>query len=374
MRAVAEKEFLELRRNQLFFCMTILASVILYFLFVYGYPLDPKHIPIAVVDMDKSVLSRSLIDDFANTSEIFRVEKVAGNYKEVMNGFNLGNIRMILVIPENFSRDLKKSRPVNLQLFIDATTTNSASLINNYASSIIGSFRAELLSDYFIKNGLGPKAADAVDLKVSGWYNSSFRSEDFLLPGIIAIVMMFFPPLVAAISLAKEKETGSILNMYCSSVTRAEYLFGKMLPYVVISFLICLLCVALAVKLSAVPMRGSLILLITSSFLFVSACIALGLLIAVLVNTQIAAILITSMATLTPTFLYSGFVVPVSNIGEGSQFMSYLIPATFYIDLARKVMVKGVGFHRVHGDFLALIAFCAGLYFLSVKLFKKRLG
>jgi ABC-2 type transport system permease protein len=373
-KAIAQKEMLELNRNKLFFSMIILAPVVLFLLFVYGFPLDPKDIPIAFVDMDKSPLSRSLIDSFANTSEIFTVKRVVGNYSGIENSFLRGDIRAVLTIPENFQRDLQKASPATLQLLLDATNTNSASLIGNYASGIISDFRYKVLNDYFIKQGFSVSSAAAINLETSGWYNSSFRAENFLLPGIIALIIMFFPPIVGAISLAKEKETGSILNMYCSSVTRAEYLLGKMLPYVVISFIICLSFIAYIVIFCQVPLRGNFLVLIAASFFYVAAAIGTGLLVAVLVNTQIAAILLTSMFTLTPTFLYSGFMVPVSNVDEGSRFMSYAIPSTHYIDLLRKIMVKGVSFNLVQAEFLAIAVICLSLYLICIKLFKKRLG
>lgn len=373
-KAVAEKEFLELKRNKLFFIMTILAPIVLFILFAYGFPLDPKDIPVGIVDMDKTQLSRSLIDAFSNTSQIFKIKKVVSEYRQIKDKFLLGQVRMVLVIPHDFQKSIKKNNPVSLQLLLDASSTNSANLIGNYAGSIIESFKANILEEYFLKHEISPASITAIELEVSGWYNSSFRSEDFIFPGIIALIMMFFPPLVSAISLAKEKETGSILNMYCSSISRSEYLLGKMLPYIIISFINCLLFIAFSVLVAHVPLRGSLILIIFNSLFYVATSIGLGLLVAVFVNSQIAAILITSMLTLTPTFLYSGFMVPVSNIEESSRFLSYLTPATYYIDLLRKVMVKGVSFDCVKFNTLVLMLLCFLVYFVCIKSFKKRVG
>ena len=163
-KAIAQKEMLELNRNKLFFSMIILAPVVLFLLFVYWFPLDPKDIPIAFVDMDKSPLSRSLIDSFANTSEIFTVKKVVGNYSGIQDSFMLGHIRAVLIIPENFQQDLKRSKPSTLQLLLDATNTNSASLIGNYASGIIANFRYRVLDDYFVKQGFSVSSAAAINL------------------------------------------------------------------------------------------------------------------------------------------------------------------------------------------------------------------
>jgi len=373
--AIAQKEYLELKRNKLFFLMTILAPIILYFLFAYGFPLDAKNIPMGVVDFDKSSLSRSLIDNFQSATNLFNVKQVVGNYPALDKSMDLGKTHIILVIPPHFSKNIKKGEPVTLQALIDGIYPNRANLISSYAESIIGSFRDEILEEFFLKHyGFSDQTDYAIALKVSAWYNSSFRSEDFIIPGIVVIVMMFFPPLVGAISLAKEKETGSILNMYCSSITKSEYLLGKMLPYIFISFINFFIFLLITIFLFKVPMRGDPFTLMIVSIFYVASTIAIGLLIAVLVNTQIAAILITSIITLVPAFLYSGFMVPLTNVGEGARFMSYILPCTYEISLIRKIMVKGASFAHVKNDVIVIVVFCVGIYFLCIKLFKKRLG
>lgn len=373
-KAVAQKEFLELRRNKLFFLMTVLAPVILFFLFAYGFPLDTKNIPLGVIDLDKSVLSRSLLDTF-EVSSVFSIKQNSNDYAFLDREMSLGRIRAIVVIPPDFSRNIMKSVPTTVQILVDGSYTNRANLISGYAEATIAHFRVTILEQFFLKLfGSSGTAAMPVDLNVSVWYNPSFRSEDFVIPGIIAIIMMFFPPLVSAISLAREKETGSILNMYCSCVTKAEYLLGKMFPYVVISYINLLIFVMLTVFLFDVPMRGNVPLFLFAGACYVATVIAMGLLVAVFVNTQIAAILITAVATLTPSFLYSGFMVPVSSIGKDARFICYSLPATHFIDITRKIMVKGVSFFYVKTSVFVLIAFCVGLYAISITAFKKRLG
>ena len=373
--AVAKKETLELRRNKLFFLMTMLAPVILYFLFAFGFSLEAKNIPLGIVDLDKTELSRSLIDSFRAATDLFDIKKVVGTTHALDRELELNRIRAMVVIPAKFSKDLRSARPVTLQVIVDGVMTTYANIVGSYLEATIMAFQDRILGEFFLKKypefGTG---GVAIDLEVSAWYNSAFRSEDFIVPAIAAIVMMFFPPLVGAISLAKEKETGSILNMFCSSITKAEYLLGKMTPYVVISYANTLLFIALSVFVFKVPMRGDLFLLVWVSVFFVASAVAIGLLVAVLVNTQIAAILITSIITLTPSFLYSGFMIPVSNVGAEGKYMAYMFPATYYIDLTRKIMVKGAQFVHLRFDIVIIIAFCFGLYLLCIALFKKRLG
>ncbi len=374
-RAVARKEFLELKRDRLFFLMTIMAPVVLYFLFAYGFPLGAKNISMDVVDYDKTSLSRSLIDNFQNATELFNVKNMADNYAPAENDMDLGRIRLILVIPEDFSRDIKKGVPVNVQVLVDGTYTNVATLIGNYAEAVVADYQAKILAEYFVKKGgAGGGNSVPIDLTVSAWYNPSFRSEDFIIPGVIAIIIMFFPPVIGAISLAKEKETGSILNMYCSCLNKSEYLLGKMTPYIIISYLNLIIFIALTVFLFNVPFRGSLALVLLISPFYVATAIGLGLFIAVLVSTQVAAITITFVATVMPAFLYTGFMVPVSNMGPNAAYTSYCLPATYYIDMLRKIMVKGVGFTHVRTDVIMLIVYCLVLYWVCIRLFKKKVG
>ncbi|MDP8261766.1 MAG: ABC transporter permease [Candidatus Ancaeobacter aquaticus] len=373
--AVAKKEFLEIKRNKLFFVLTVLAPIILYFLFAYGFPLSSKHIPTGVVDLDKSAKSRMLIDTFSCATDLFNIKMVGSTYAPLEREMDLGNLRQIIVVPSGFSKDILRSKPVTVQVLIDGTYPNMANINSAYVEAIITAFRMQVLQEYFLKK-LGSQGAVymPIDVMVSGWYNPSFRSEDFILPGIIAMVLMFFPPMVGAVSLAKEKETGSILNMYCSRITKTEYLLGKMFPYVVISYINFALFFVLSIFLFNVPMRGSIVLVLIVSFFFVATAIAVGLLVAVLVSTQVAAILITTVVTLTPSFLYSGFMVPVQSISQNSRWMCYSLPATYYIDFMRKIMVKGATFAYVRLDTIAIIIFCIGIYVLCIKLFKKRVG
>ncbi len=369
------KEFLELKRNHIFFLMTILAPVIFYFLFAYGLPLDAKNSPMGVVDLDKTATSRELIDQFENATDLFNLKVVANDYDEAVREMNLGHIRVILVIPTYYSQKLKKGIPVEVQVLVDGAYPNTASLMGGYVDAILANYSSQVLAKYAATRP-GYAAADAVpiELMASGWYNSAFRSDDFMVPAIIALVMIFFPPIVATISLAREKESGSILNMYCSSLSKAEYLLGKMTPYVLIAYANFLLFLAFTVFIFDVPVRGSLGILCFFSFFYVASVVAIGLFVAVMLNSQVAAILVTFVGTVMPSFLFSGFMVPISSMEKNAQSMSWIMPTTFEIDMLRKIMVKGAGFSYLHKDVAMILLFCFGFFGLSIRLFKKRIG
>lgn len=375
--AVAKKEFLELRRNVLFFLMTILAPMLFYFLFVFGFPLDAKNISIGVVDLDKTMASRELISSFENATDLFRVKFVTNDLAYADGEISKGNLRMVLTIPHDFGRKLTAGRPIALQGLIDGAYPNTASLVGANSDAVVSSFNYNTLYKFLLtRPGFegGAVSFTPIDLSVSGWYNSSFRSEDFIIPAIIALVMVFFPPIVSAISLAREKETGSILNMYCSSLRKTEYLLGKMTPYIIISYINFVLFIVISVFGFNVPMRGSVLTLLFSGFFYVSAVIGIGLLIAVLVKSQVAAILITFVGTVMPAFLYSGFMVPMSSMDESARYSGYSLPTTYFMDIARKLMVKGSDIKYIWLDVVVTILFCLVIYILCIKFFKKRVG
>jgi ABC-2 type transport system permease protein len=373
--AVMRKEFLELRRNPLFFMMTILAPIAFYFLFAYGLPLDAKNNPMAVVDLDATAASRTLIDQFENATDLFHVKLVANDYEDPMRQMDLGKVKMVLVIPTFFEQRLTKGWPVDVQVLVDGAYPNTASLIGAYVDAILADSSAQVMAHYSAtRPGYEALEAVPIELKTSGWYNSAFRSNDFMVPAIIALVLIVFPPVVGTISLAREKETGSILNMYCSSLSKLEYLLGKMSPYVIISYGNFLLFFVITIYLFDVPMRGSLFSLCFFSFFYVASAVAIGLLVAVLLNSQVASILVTFVVTVMPAFLYTGFMVPISSMQENAQYMSWVIPTTFEIDLLRKIMVKGASFKYLRLDVVMILLFFFGFYGLSIKLFKKRIG
>lgn len=373
--AVTKKESQEMMRNWLSLMLSIVAPIILYFLFAYGMPLDVKNIPMAVLDEDKSPESRRLIDTFVS-GKVFKVMKLIQRFEDIDPIMRRGDIRLCLVIPPEFSKTNKKGKPQQLMAVVDAIYTNRASMSSGYADSTIAAFNQEQLGIFFLKE-LGPSYGAGtglpVDLYISPWFNPTFRSEDFVVPGVIAVILVFLPPTIMAISISREKETGSILNMFCSPVTKTEFIIGKAIPYIAITYFNFLLFLGFTVFIFMVPLRGSLALLCAVSFIYVVAVVGIGVIVAVLVRTQIAAILITAVANLIPSFMYSGFMLPVICMEDSARQTAYSIPPTYYISFIRKLMLKGVGIEFLGHDILALGIMAFVLFAVSIILFKKKL-
>jgi len=372
--AVAKKEFLEIKRNLLLFMVLLMGPIMLFLLHAYGLTLDVKNLNMGVLDLDKSALSRNLQDTFQN-SKMFQIKKNARDITDLETGLRLAELRAGVVIPENFSEELKRNSQVAIQAILDGSYTNNALVSLGYIDAAVSYFNLNLLENYFKRyNGTTSAVPLPIDVNATVWYNPTFKSDYFMIPGLLGLTILFFPAVMAALSLTKEKETRSILNFYCSSVTKSEYLLGKMFPYVIIAFLQCLFCSAYAFLLMEVPMRGSLLAFLAASFLFSAVAVGIGLCIGLFVTSQAAAILITTISTMTFTFTYSGIITPVMCLSEDNRVISNLLPVTHFIDITRNIMIKGSGFLQVQNGLMALLVSCFVLYGAAILIFRKRLG
>jgi ABC-2 type transport system permease protein len=373
--AVARKEWQELLRNSTSFLLTMIAPLILFFLFSFGMAADVKNVPMAILDEDKSTESRRLIETFTG-ARIFVIKKMITRFEDIDTIIRQGDIRLCVVIPPRFGDDIRRGRPVKIQAFVDGTFPSRAEISSGYLEGTIAEFGGGVLDRHFLRR-LGPSYGSGTGLPVtvfdSPWFNTTFRGEDFTIPGVIAIILIFLPPTIVSISLSREKETGSILNMFCSPITKLEYMVGKAIPYTIMTYFNFILFLLSAIFIFQVPMRGNIFLLLGVSFIYVIIVISIGLLVAVLVRTQIAAILITSVLNLIPPFMYSGFLIPIVCMEDSAKETAYSLAPTYYISFLRKIMLKGVGVDYLARDIGALSLMALVYFALAVILFKKRL-
>jgi ABC-2 type transport system permease protein len=218
---------------------------------------------------------------------------------------------------------------------------------------------------------LGP---ELIPLRIESrvWFNPELKSKNFIVPGIIVTILLFYPALLATLAVVREKEQGSILNILSSPLRPWEYIVGKLVPYLLISLLVFLFIFLLALVFFKLPFRGSFPLLLASSLFYLLGTVGIGLLISILLRTQVGAMLLTSIVTIIPAFLYSGFFVPISSMGKVSQVESYFFPSRYYMKIVRGIFLKGIGLGVLWPDILALIAYALIPLTLSILMFKKR--
>jgi len=367
--SIIKKEFSELLRDRLYLIFIGVVPVVILILIGYGLILDVKNIPVVFIDYDRSKLSREYIDAFVN-SEYFKFYKLCENYSFAEELIKRGEIRAIIVIPPDFSRKIYKGEKAEVQILIDGTYPSRAEIIKGYVSTINALFNQKLLKEYF------PwlKLKNQIEVEMRAWYNPALKSENFIMPGELVVILCFFPTLLTCLVVVREKELGSILNFYVSPARPWEIIIGKAIPYLVVSYFCYLLLFLITVILFKTEFKGSFLELSLGSLVYISTTVGLGILISTFAKTQVTAMLIAFVTTIIPSYLYSGFLYPVSSMEFSGQIISKVIPATYFLGIVRGMYLKGLGLSFYFKDFLSLIVYSLLVYTLAILNFKKKVG
>jgi len=376
IRAVAFKEWRETVRDRLFLLMAFLLPSLLMVVFGYGLVLDVEHVPFAVLDRDQSSLSRDYLYRFIE-SRYFDYRGSVHEEREIDRLLGETAIRMAIIVPDRFEERLLAGRPVTVQTLLDGTFPLHADTTKGYVIAVNNSFTQELITDFLTRTrGLLPaearRLAEPVSLETRYLYNQEVRSTWSMVPALIMFSLMMASPLLTALGVVREKETGSIYNIYSSTASKAEYLVGKLAPYFAISMINVAVLWMIAVWLFRVPFKGSFTVFFSASLLFVLCTTAIGLIISLLVRTQMAALIIAIIIAMVPTFLFSGFLVPVSSLSPGAQVQAHLFPAMYYTNVVRGSFLKGLELKAMWTDLLALAGFAVALRLVAYGLFTKR--
>ena len=374
--AVASKEWRETVRDRMFFSLAFLLPILWMLVFGYGLVLDVENIPYAVLDSDQSALSRDYLYRFQQ-SRYFDFKGALTGEREVEPLLASGRIRAVIIIPEKFEERLNAGRTVGVQTLIDGTFPLRTDITKGYVIAINSAFNEERLVDYLsrqsgISRVQAERRARPVKLEVRYLYNEEVRSSWSMVPALVMFTLMLSSPLLTALGIVREKETGSIYNIYSSTVTKVEFLVGKLLPYALISSMNAVVLWMMATLWFDVPFKGNLLFFFAASVVFVLSGTGLGLLVSLLVRTQIAAIIITIVIAMVPTILFSGLIVPVSSLSPGSQFQAHLFPGMYYTNIVRGTFLKGIGPEVLWMDVLALALYAAILRVVGYGLFTKR--
>jgi ABC-2 type transport system permease protein len=342
IRAVIEKELIEIVRDPVTLSVALLMPLVMLFLFGYAISLDVENMPFGVLDQDRSAESRELIESFEN-SGFFQSAKAYRSDDEVEHALKRGDVRIVLVVPPEFSRHLAFGPAAEAQLLVDGSYAGSAGLVMRYATQIALSFHAP--------------AWNAVRIVARVWYNPDLRSAHYIVPGLIGVILMAIPPLLTALAMTREKESGSIQQIFASPLTSFEFVLGKLVPYGAIAVIQMVTILTVGFLWFAIPVAGSRVLLFAAATLYVVCTVSIGLLISTITRSQLAAMLFALQLTLMPAFLFSGFLFPLFTMPVLLQYYSKAFPAVYFVTLSRDVVMKGVGLSDVVAPLLVLAAY-----------------
>jgi len=344
--------------------------------FGYGLVLDVEHVPFVVLDRDQSSLSRDYVYRFIE-SRYFDYRGSVTDEREIDRMLGDTAIRMAVVIPERFEERLLAGRTVTVQTLLDGTFPLHADTTKGYVIAVNRSFTQEQLTGFLARTrGLAPtearRLAESVALETRYLYNEEVRSTWSMVPALIMFSLMVASPLLTALGVVREKETGSIYNIFSSTASKTEFLIGKLAPYVAISAINVTLLWVIAVWYFQVPFKGSVTVFFAASLLFVLCSTGIGLVISLLVRTQMAALIITIIIAMVPTLLFSGFLVPVSSLSSGAQVQAHLFPAMYYTAVVRGSFLKGLDLKAMWTNLLALAGLAVTFRVVAYGLFTKR--
>lgn len=374
--AVASKEWRETVRDRLFLALAFLVPVLWMLVLGFGLNLDVEQIPFVVVDYDRSALSREYTYRFVE-SRYFNFQGSLHNEREVERLLASNKIRAAIVIPDKFEERLLAGRSIEVQTLIDGTFPSRSQITRGYVIAINAAFSLERLTLYLSqKQGITQERArqllQPIKLEVRYLYNQVVKSIWSVAPALLMFELMVAPPLLTALAVVREKESGSIYNIYSSTVSRAEFLIGKLLPYVGISAINTINLWLLATYLFGAPFKGNFAFFFLVSLVFVLCSTGIGLIVSLLVETQVAALIITIIVTIVPTVLYAGLLVPVSSLTHGTQFLAHLLPGMYYTDIVQGSFLKGVGIEVLWPQVVMLVLYATGLLSVGYVLFRKR--
>ncbi len=372
IRAVAKKEFIQIRRDPRSLAMALVIPIFLLLIFGYGLSLDIDHVRMLVWNQDaSSEVTREFLLNFKN-SKYFKITGYTDNYRDIEHQINNGQIIMALVIPKDFSRYIKSANPAPLQLLVDGSDANTATIAMGYVRTVVSKYNIDLVTRVLSDHGI--KSPGSIDTRGRVWFNMGLTSTWFIIPGVLAMVIMIISALLSSLCIAREWERGTMEQLISTPVKAPELIIGKFIPYFAIGFLDLIVGLLMARFLFHVPFRGSYLLLMFLSSLFLTGALSQGILISVIARTQLMASQLANLTTLIPTMLLSGFIYPIFNMPKAIQLVTYFIPARYYITVLRGLFLKGNGLYALWDEALFLLLFALFMFSLAIIRFRKKVA
>jgi ABC-2 type transport system permease protein len=366
--SIIRKEFLHIVRDPRTLAVMFLIPIVQLLLLGYAATTDVKHLATAVLDQDRTVRSRDLVEAY-RASGYFDIVLQVGSEKEMALAMDEGTIRAGLIIPAAYEEGLGRGEKVSVGFVIDGS---DPSVANTALAAAQGVGQAQSLE--VIERHLGARlaAAPGIDVQARVWYNPSMESANFMIPGLIGMILQMLTMLLTAMAIVREREQGTIEQLIVTPIRPLELIVGKVVPYIVIAFWDLLEILAIGVWWFGVPVHGSVSLLLVLSCVFLMTSLGFGILISTVSKTQQEAMMLTFFVML-PSIFLSGYFFPIAAMPILLQYVSALIPLTHILIIVRAILLKGVGFGLLAGEVWALAAFGGAVMILAAARFRKRL-
>jgi len=368
--AISGKEFIQIRRDPRSFTLALAIPVILLIIFGYGLSLDIDRVRTVVWNQDaSSELTRNFLLNF-KYSKYFKITGYTNNYKDIVRLIDDGQDMMAIIIPKDFSHYLEAGKTAPMQLLVDGSDSNTATIAMGYVRSVVAKYNVELLTNLLLSHNV--TTIKSVGMLSRVWFNMGLNSRWYIIPGVIAMIIMIIAALLTSLCIAREWERGTMEQLISTPVKPPELIIGKFLPYFAIGFFDLTVGVIMAKFVFGVPFRGSYILFAILSALFLTGALSQGIWISTVARTQLLASQFATLTTFIPTMLLSGFIYPIFNMPEAVRVVTYFVPARYYIVIVRGIFLKGNGVDVMWDEALFLVLFGLLMFMLAMRKFKKR--
>ncbi|MGE5157468.1 MAG: ABC transporter permease [Gemmatimonas sp.] len=372
LKAIAVKELLQIWRDPRSLMIAMLLPFTQMFLLGYGVTMDLKHIPVCTFDREASQQSQALLKLFA-ASQYFAIARNVRSYPELVDGVDRADCRIAVVIPPDFTQRLNDAGTSSVQLILDGTDDNTANVAAGYALAVVNRYSNDVALEWLDRQGRTLQQINPLVVQSRVWFNEDLESRNFIIPGLVAIIMALVGAQLTSLTISREWERGTMELLVSTPVTPGELMVGKLVPYLGLGWIDAAFCLLIAGWWFGVPYRGTIFALFVTTTLFLVVVLGIGYLLSVVIRSQIGASQVAMLVSLLPAMLLSGYVFPIDQMPMVVQKLTYLVHARYYVTIVKALFLKGSSLVALSTPILSLFLYAVVVMVLAARAFRKEL-
>ena len=369
---IIRKEFLQLKRDPKMFAIVLIAPVFQLIFLGYAVNMDVEKVPTVIFDQDRTETSRDLLQRFSGNRYFEFVEQV-DNYNDFQYSIESGESWLGIVIPYDFEKSIVRNETGKLQAIFDGSDGNKASIISGYLQKVITTYSVELLDSKMKKHGKFRSPISTVEPEIRAWYNPELVTRDYMVPGIVGLLLSIITLILTSLAIVKEREIGTLEQIIVTPIKPTQLIIGKLIPFAILGFVAVIIVLLAMTFVFNLPPRGSILLLFFSTFLYILSTLGLGIFVSTVSKTQQQAMMLAIFVVLLPMTFLSGFAFPIENMPAIIQGITYAIPLRYFMTIIRGIILKGIGVSELWFELSMLLAIGIFVLTLSSLRFQKRM-
>ncbi len=367
-----KKEFLQFRRDPKMFAVILVAPVVQLLLLGYAVNFDVKTIHTAVLDFNKTEMSRKYVESLKSTG-YFSIDYYPEDYENLTGLIDNGKVILGLTIEKDFENNIYRNEPAKVQIILDASDGNTAAIAAGYTVGATGLFTKRISAEFLDKKGKKLTLINPVTAQTRVWFNPELKTRNYMIPGIVALLLMVVTLILTSLAIVKEKEIGTLEQLIVTPIKPYQMIIGKLVPFALLGFVAVIIVLTAMNLIFGIPVKGSVLFLLAATFIYVLSSLGLGLFVSTISKTQQQAMMLAIFVVMMPMVFLSGFAFPIENMPQFIQYITYIIPLRYFMVIIRGIILKGVGFAELWPELLILLLMGVSILSFSILRFKKKL-